>query len=86
VWADVIDAWGEISPLSGRELIAAQADQSAVSHKITLRFRPELSVPATVAAMRILFGTRVFNIHASMNEEERDRMLTLMVEEGLNNG
>lgn len=89
-WADAFTCWGEIQPLTGRELIAAQAEQSSVTHSITVRFRPELSDPKRVAAMRVLyrgrFGLRVFDIHAALNENERDRVVTLQAEEGLNNG
>lgn len=85
-WTTAFTCWGEIQPLTGRELIAAAAVQSAVSHTVTVRYRSELANPKTVAAMRILYNTRVFNIHAPMNEDERNRVVTLMVEEGLNNG
>lgn len=90
VWADAFTCWGEIQPLTGRELIAAQAMQSAVTHSIMVRYRPELSEPKQVAAMRVLYrgrwGVRIFDIHAAMNEDERNRVVTLQAEEGLNNG
>jgi head-tail adaptor len=57
-----------------------------VTHSVTVRFAPQLANPKDVAAMRILFGTRIFDIHDSINEDERNRMVTLMAEEGLNNG
>lgn len=85
-WTDAFTCWGEIAPLSGRELLAAAAVQAALTHTVTVRYRPELANPRAVAAMRIRYGTRVFNIHASMNEDERNRLVTLSVEEGLNNG
>lgn len=85
-WSDRFTCWGEIAPLSGRELLAAAAVQSALTHTITVRFRPELANPKAVAAMRVLYGGRVFNIHASINEDERNRLVTLSAEEGLNNG
>lgn len=86
VWTTAFIAWGDIEPMTGRELIAAAAVQSAVTHMVTVRWRPELSNPQAVAAMRILYGTRIFNIHAAMNEDERNRVVSLMCEEGLNNG
>lgn len=85
-WTTAFTCWGEIQPLNGRELLAAQAVQSAVTHTVTVRYRSELATPKQVAAMRILYGSRVFDIRASMNESERNRMVTLSVEEGLNNG
>ena len=85
-WVSAFTSWADVTPLTGRELMAAQAVQSAVSHAITMRYRSELANPKTVANMRVLFGTRVFNIHASLNQDERNRTVILQVEEGLNNG
>lgn len=85
-WATLFKAWADISPLSGKELMAAGAIQSAVTHEITMRYRPELADPKTVAQYRVLYGTRVFNIHASLNQDERNRAVILQAEEGLSNG
>ncbi|MGO4154344.1 phage head closure protein [Cupriavidus sp. YAF13] len=86
IWADLFTCWGEISPLSGRELIAAAAVQSSVTHTITVRYRAELANPQAVAAMRVKYRNRVFDIHAGLNEDERNRVVTLQAEEGLNHG
>ncbi|MDM8356669.1 phage head closure protein [Pandoraea communis] len=85
-WVDVLTCWGKVSPTTGRERMAAQAVQSYVSHSVTVRYASQLANPKDVAAMRIVFGTRIFDIHDSLNEDERNRMITLMAEEGLNNG
>lgn len=85
-WVDVFTCRGKVSPTTGRERLAAQAVQSSVTHSVTVRYVPQLANPKDVAAMRIVFGTRIFDIHDSVNEDERNRMVTLMAEEGLNNG
>jgi SPP1 family predicted phage head-tail adaptor len=85
-WTDIATVSAEITPLSGRELFAAQAVQSEVSHRITVRYQPLLANPQTVAAMRAVYNGRFFNIHASVNDEERNRQITLFASEGLNNG
>lgn len=85
-WVDVLTCWGKVSPTTGRERLAAQAVQSSVTHSVTVRYAPQFADPKAVAAMRILFGARIFDIHDSINEDERNRMVTLMAEEGLNNG
>lgn len=85
-WTTIFTCWGEIIPLTGRELIAAASIQSEVSHTVMVRYRTELATPKSVAAMRILYKTRIFNIMAPMNEDERDRVVSLMVSEGMNNG
>jgi SPP1 family predicted phage head-tail adaptor len=85
-WVDAFKCWGEVAPMSGRELIAAAAVQSEVTHTISVRYRPELQNPKDVAAMRVLFGARVFDINASMNQDERNRLVMLQAKEGINNG
>jgi SPP1 family predicted phage head-tail adaptor len=85
-WIDICTVWAEIRTLNGRELMAASAMQSEVSHEITVRYRSELTNPKAVAAMRILFKGRIFNIHSSVNVDERNEIITLQVSEGVNNG
>lgn len=85
-WSDLFASWAQISPLSGRELLAAQAVQADVTHQVTVRYRPELASPRAVAAMRITYNGRHFNILSSLNEDERNRMVVLTVSEGLVDG
>lgn len=85
-WTDVATVWAEVVPLSGRELIAAQAVASETSHQITMRWQPAFADPKTVAALRVVFNGRHFNINAAINEDERNRTLTLLVSEGVNDG
>lgn len=69
-WADVGRRWGAVEPLTGKELLTAEQVAARVSHKITIRNRPPSpAVPA--ARLRILFGTRVFNVESSLNWMER---------------
>jgi len=81
VWETVATTNAEFELLSGRELIAAQAVQSEVTHNVTIRYRAGIT-----PAMRISYGGRLFNIHAVLDESERHRMLTLLCSEGLNDG
>ena len=85
-WNDVATVWAEVVPLSGRELIAARAISAETSHQITMRWQPAFADPKTVAAMRVVFHGRYFNINASIDEDERNRMLVLLVSEGMNEG
>lgn len=85
-WSDVAQVRAEIIPLSGRELLAAQAVRSELSHQITVRYASFLADPLEVAKMRILYGTRRFNIHSANNLDELNRQVTLLVSEGLNDG
>lgn len=48
-WEEVATVWGAIEPLSAREFIAAQAVQSHIVARITIRYRDGLD-----AAMRLV--------------------------------
>lgn len=85
-WRDVATVWADVSPLSGRELFAAQAVNVEISHSVTIRYQAQFAGPKAVAAMRILYGNRIFNIHSSMDTDERHRELKMTCSEGLNNG
>lgn len=85
-WRDVATVWADVAPLSGRELFAAQAVNVEISHSVTIRYQQQFAGPKAVAAMRIMYGDRLFNIHASMDVDERHRELKLTCSEGLNNG
>jgi SPP1 family predicted phage head-tail adaptor len=85
-WTTLITAHAEVRPLSARELFAAQATQSQVSHQVTVRYRPELATPQAAATYRVLFGARVFDVHGVMNIDERNREIRMMCSEGLSNG
>jgi SPP1 family predicted phage head-tail adaptor len=86
VWTEVLTVWAHIQPLNGRELMAAQAVQSETTHSITLRYNTPFSRPADVTKLRIVWNGRVFNIGASINEDERNRQVVLSAVEGLNDG
>ncbi len=85
-WSDVATVFADISPLSGRELLAAQQVQSEISHTVTIRYQTQFAGPKAVAAMRIKYGERIFNIHSSIDPDERHKSLQLSCAEGLNNG
>ena len=74
----VARVWARIEPLRGREQLRGMQLESRVTHRITIRHRADLG-----AANRIRFGTRVFNIRAVIDVEERGRWLELLCEEGV---
>lgn len=85
-WSTVITARAEIRPLNARELFAAQATQSEVTHQVTVRYRAELANPKAAATYRVLFGARVFDVHGVMNIDERNREVRMLCSEGLSDG
>lgn len=72
----------EITALSGRELIAAQAEQSEVTTRLKVRYRPGF-----VADMRGVHRGTVYNIKAVIPDPESGfQWVTLMCSSGLNAG
>ncbi|NBO83693.1 MAG: head-tail adaptor protein, partial [Betaproteobacteria bacterium] len=68
------------------ELENARRIASEVSHQILVRYQPLLADSKVVAGYRALYKGRIFNIHASMNEDERNTVLTLLASEGMDDG
>lgn len=85
-WNDVASVWADVAPLSGRELLSAQANKSDVSSMITIRWQAQFADPAAIATWRIVYGARIFNIHASIDVDERHKTIELSCGSGLNDG
>lgn len=77
-WANVADVWASVEPLSGRELFAAQQVRGTLTHKIIMRYRPDISVNSK---MRAVFNGRIFNITTVINSKESNDQLQLLAEE-----
>ena len=80
-WTTVANVMAHIEPLYGRELEAARATMQQVSHRITIRYRTHIE-----AQMRFVYAGRYFNINAIMDADTRHRELTVLCEEGTNDG
>lgn len=81
-WLDVATVWAEVSPLSAREFIAAQASQGEITTRITIRFRTGIT-----RKHRILFRGGIYNIEGVLPDPVSGReYLTLPCSEGLNDG
>lgn len=87
-WQNIADLWAELIPITnassklsnsaGKETLAAGQVQSELSHKLLLRYRSDIT-----AAMRLVFEERIFNIRFVANVNEEDRVLELLVQEGI---
>ncbi|MGD9538546.1 MAG: phage head closure protein [Alphaproteobacteria bacterium] len=79
-WAPLDHAptvWARVEPLTGQELVQAMRLQARLTHKVTMRWRDDVT-----AAMRLVWGTRILNVRAVLNPDERRRYLELYCEEG----
>lgn len=76
VWSHVDDVWAMITPLSGREDFTAERDESVLTHRVLIRWRPDVT-----GAMRLRQNTRHFAIHASLDWDEQRRFMLLQCQE-----
>ena len=67
-WVTEATVWAALEPLSAREFVAAQAVQSNVSVRITVRHRPGIT-----AAMRILHEGKVYGITGVLADKDSGR-------------
>lgn len=71
-----------LTPLSGRELIAAQSVQSKVTHRVVVRYRPGFN-----ARFRARGGGLIYNIEAVINDPNSGiEYLTLLCSTGVDQG
>lgn len=72
----------EITPISGRELIAAAATQSKVTTRIKVRYRPGFK-----PSMRAVHRDTIYNIEAVIPDPDSGiRFCTLLCSSGVNQG
>lgn len=63
-WVSEGSVWAEIAPLSAREFIAAQANQSQVTARITIRYRSDI-----LPTWRALHRGKVYSIHGVLADQ-----------------
>lgn len=80
-WDDIATVWASVEPISGRELLSAQQVQGELTHRIRCRYFAGL-----VAADRMLFESRGFDLKSIINSMEIDASLEILATEGLSDG
>lgn len=85
-WSEIKKVYADIEALTGRELLAAEALASEVSHKITVRYDAIFVDPKLAAGYRVVYQSRIFDLAAVMNADEGDRVIVLLAQEGLTQG
>lgn len=80
VWADVITVWGEFTPLSARDLIAAQAAQGEIVARAEIRYRSGIDT-----SMRLLHRGDVYVLTAPPLPDAKSgrEHLTLLLAHGV---
>lgn len=81
-WTDFASVWASIEPLSARDFIAAQANQSEITARIVIRYRPGI-----LPTMRILHRGKVYAIQGVLPDAKSGlEYLTIPVSEGVKDG
>lgn len=64
-WVTVAEVWAAIEPMSAREFVAAQAQMSKVTTRITIRRNAAVS-----AGMRLLHNGMIYNIEGVLADKD----------------
>jgi SPP1 family predicted phage head-tail adaptor len=75
-WATFASVWAEVTPLVGREYFASKQVNAEVTGKVRIRY-----LAGVTSEMRIIDGTKTYQIEAVMNIENRNEELVLLVKE-----
>lgn len=75
-WSTVVQVWAKIEAIQGREFFDAQVVQADLTHRVTIRYRSGI-----VPKMRIVYGSRTFEITAVHDDTGRRAWLTIMAVE-----
>ena len=77
-WVDVVTVFASVSPQRGGEALEAMQVRDTQLYDVVIRYRTDIT-----SKQRVIWGSRIFNIRAVMNKDERDKYLTLVCEEGV---
>ncbi|WP_423815574.1 phage head closure protein [Pseudomonas putida] len=82
-WQLFAKVWAQVTPLSARDLIAAQAAQSEATARIVIRHRS-----GVLPAMRIVYRNELYSIEGLPLEDPNSgrEYLTILVSRGLKDG
>ena len=77
-WTNVCTVFARVSPLRGQERLQAMQVQDETVHKITIRFRDDIT-----PKMRVVWRSRIMNIRDVTNPDEKKKYLQLTVEDNV---
>ncbi|EPC2247682.1 phage head closure protein [Acinetobacter baumannii] len=66
-WSEYKKLWAKVTPLSAKDLIAAQADQSEVVARMKIRYREDITTK-----MQVLWKGRIFSIKSQALDDSED--------------
>ena len=66
-WVVITKLWAKITPLSSKDLISAQSEQSEVTARMTVRYNTTINT-----AMRVIWKGRIFAIDSQGLDDNED--------------
>lgn len=75
-WSNLATLWARVQPTSASERFYRQATNAAAGWKISIRYRTDITTK-----MRIVWGSRRFEIRGVQNIDEQKRFLELAADE-----
>lgn len=80
-WTDVCTCFASVEPMAGSQQVSGSAEVSVVTHRVLIRYRSNIT-----ARMRVIYGSRIFEVTAAVDVEDRRTWLQLDCTEGLTAG
>ena len=84
-WSDLVTVWADISFLSGRELIAAQAEQSEITVRFWIRYMKGLTTKHRISYQEPGVSAVIYDIESIIPDAKRTR-LEILSKGGVNDG
>lgn len=85
-WDNLAIVWARVTPISGNDIVRAQALALNITHRVLMRWRADLDNPGAERYRLLWFsanGARVMNIIGHpVNLDERRRFLQITCESG----
>lgn len=75
-WEMLAEVWAAVLPVTGGERFEADAIEARVTHEVWMRYRADVTPD-----MRLRLGSRLFDVRAVIDFEERHRFLKCLCEE-----
>lgn len=66
-WQEYKQLWAKVTPLSAKDLISAQADQSEVVARMKIRYREDITTK-----MQVLWKGQIFSIKSQALDDSED--------------
>ena len=82
-WIQHAEVWASVEPLRAREWFAAAAQQASTDHRVTLRYRPDVTITRAMRVVWLPSGTVLDIVGDPINVKGRDDNIELMCASGV---